>query len=157
MDKIRILQLSDLCFGTDDAEERDERLYDLLRGIKKISEKGKVDYILVTKGVTCEEFASQYQEARAWMADLSGICRVPIQKMYLCLENVHEASGMWLYEYELNPAKEEGENCVRTAYEFEDGLWKKSVCCIHMELSRRNKKEWKDAFSVLWWMRIGME
>lgn len=157
MNTIRILQLSDLCFETADAEEWDERLCDLLGGIKKISEKRAVDYMLVTKGVTYEAFALQYQEAKAWMADLSEACSVPMQKMYLCLENAREASGMWIYEYELDIAKAEGENCVRTSYKFEDGLWKRSVCRIHMELLHRNRKERRNSFSVLWWMRIGTE
>lgn len=157
MNTIKILQISDLCFETADAEERDERLCDLLEGIRKIGEKSRIDYILVTKGVTYEKFALQYQEARAWMADVSGVCGVPMRKMYLCLENAQEASGMWLYEYELDASKAEGENCVRTAYKFEDGLWKKSVGRIHMEISNRNRKEWRNTFSVLWWMRIGTE
>lgn len=157
MNTIKILQMSDLCFETEDEEEQDARLCDLLEGIRKIGEKSRIDYILVTKGVTYEKFALQYQEARAWMADVSGVCGVPMQKMYLCLENAQETSGMWLYEYELNPAKAEGENCIRTAYKFEDGLWKKSVSRICMEISNKNRKEWRNTFSVLWWMRIGTE
>lgn len=157
MKTIKILQLSDLCFETEDEEEREERVCDLLEGIRKIGEKSRIDYILVTKGVTYEKFALQYQEAKAWMADVSAACKVPVQKMYLCLENERETSGMWLYEYELDTSRTEKENCVRTAYQFENGLWKKSVSRIRMEISNSDRKEWRNTFSVLWWMRTGME
>lgn len=159
MDTIKILQISDLYFETEDEEEREYRLTDLLEGIKRINENGKIDYILVTKGVAVTEFVQQYREARIWMAKLSEICDVPMQKMYLCLENEDNRSEVWICEYNLNLGKPEGDNCIRTLYELRGSIWRKTVQSMRLELPRKRLKANGDSYrySILWWTRIETE
>lgn len=100
---MRILHMSDLHFGIESDTEmsreeiavRNYYVNDLVKGLGSITKRRPVDYILITGDIVYTASEKAYAEAGRWLTQISRMCGVPMERIYLCPgdRDVNEAAG----------------------------------------------------------------
>lgn len=89
---MRMLHICDLQVGAENGRERtkeeieDRRRYfrELIAGLKNISERYAIDYILISGDIAYTASGEEYEKAADWLHKLSAACNIPMRQIYLC-------------------------------------------------------------------------